>query len=223
MDLLLDGPFFSTAAQSVRDEANFTRRDDGTFDPAGYPDIHAPVFDQVRILGLARLASALSAWVGQVGDISDLGVDATTRDRLVVAHRRLKDPVRLALVVLMRELPSDMGGMGETGRVSGRNSMAPGAAAEVLFHVVETLRSGLQSDFLKSRAFALMDRFAGNYLLPIWTDESRRVEMSAADVVWIHNALAAFESVEGSAARYPWLAQARQTFAKVIEDWNNRL
>lgn len=223
MDLLLDGPFFSTAAQSVRDEANFMRREDGSFDPAAYPDVNNPVFDEKRVLGLARLSSALSEWVGQVEDIGDLAVDETTATRLTAAHRRLKDPVRLALVVMMRELPPDLCGMGEVEQVSGRNAMAPGAAAELLFHVASVMNAGIKSDFLKTRAFALMDQFAVNYLRPIWNDEARRVELPAADIVWIHNALAAFESVDGSEARYPWLAAARQTFAKVIEDWNNRL
>lgn len=223
MDLLLDGPFFSTVAQSVRDEANFARREDGSFDPAAYPDVGNPVFDEKRVLGLARLSSALSQWVGQVAEIGDLAVDDTTASRLTTAHRRLKDPVRLALVVLMRELPPDMGGLGEVEIVPGRNAMTPGAAAEVLFHVASVMNAGIKSEFLKTRAFALMDRFATNYLRQVWTDEARRVELPAADIVWIHNALAAFESVEGSDARYPWLAQARQTFAKVIEDWNNRL
>ena len=223
MDLLLDGPFFSTAAQSVRDEAHFARRDDGTFDPAGYPDIGNPVFSELRVLGLARLSSALSEWVGQVASLDDLQLDETTTGRLRVAHKRLRDPVRLALVVMMRELPADLGGLGETGRLSGRTGMAPGAAGEVLFHIARTLTVGLDSAFLRTRAFAMMDHFAVNYLVPIWRDPARRAEISPTDIVWIHNALAVMETVEGSAERYPWLSKTRSVFAKAIEDWNNKL
>ncbi|NBQ52681.1 MAG: hypothetical protein EBU49_03755 [Proteobacteria bacterium] len=223
MDLLLDGPFFSTAAQSVRDEANFARRDDGTFDPSGYPDIGKPVFNEPRVLGLARLSSALSEWVGQVASLDDLQLDETTAGRLQVAHKRLRDPVRLALVVMMRELPADLGGVGETGTLSGRTGMSVGAAGEVLFHVARTLTVGLDSAFLRTRAFAMMDHFAVNYLIPVWRDPARRAGISSTDIVWIHNALAAMETVEGSSERYPWLPKVRSVFAKAIEDWNNRL
>ena len=223
MDLLLDGPFFSTAAQSVRDEANFARRDDGTFDPGGYPDIAKPVFNEARVLGLARISSALSEWVGQIASLDDLQIDETTASRLKVAHKRLRDPVRLAIVVMMRELPTDLGGVGEAGKLSGRTGMSIGAAGEILFHVVRTLTVGLDSAFLRTRAFAMMDHFAVNYLIPVWRDPARRAEMSSTDIVWIHNALAVIETVEGSAERYPWLPKVRSVFAKAIEDWNNRL
>lgn len=223
MDLLLDGPFFSTAAQSVREEAMFTRREDGTFDPAGYPDIVKPVFNETRVLGLARLCSALSEWVGQVSSLDDLQLDDTTAGRLRVAHKRLRDPVRLALVVMMRELPADLGGIGETGRLSGHPGMSVGAAAEVLFHVARTLTVGLDSAFLRTRVFAMMDHFGVNYLVPLWRDPARRAELSPTDIVWVQNALAAMETVEGSAERYPWLPKVRSVFAKAIEDWNNRL
>ncbi len=223
MDLLLDGPFFSTLAQSVREKANFNRRKDGTFDPAGYPDVREPLFNEARVVALARLSSALSEWIGQVANLDDLEIDEATASRLKVAHKRLRDPVRLALVVMMRELPADLGGIGQSRDLSGRAGMSSGGAAEVLFHVARTLLVGLDSQFLRSRALALMDHFAVNYLLPIWRDPSRRAEISPADVIWIHNALATFEVIEGSVERFPWLPQVRSVFAKAIEDWNNRL
>lgn len=223
MDLLLDGPFFSTLAQSVREEANFARLSDGTFDVAGYPDVRNPIFKENRVLALSRLATALSEWIDQVRSVDDLQIDEATKARLQAAHKRLKDPVRLALVVLMRELPADLGGIGTSEKLPSRTAMAPGSAAEVMFNIARTLDVGLESEFLRSRAFSLMDHYAANYLKPLWSDAARRAEIAPADVVWIHNALDAIGKIEGSAARYPWLADVKAVFAKAIADWNNSL
>jgi hypothetical protein len=226
MEALLNGPFVSAETQSIRLIADFAVRADGSPDPAGFPSSKdTKKLDPARLLSLARMASALSRWAGALADTSDLNVDAATRARLDAAHLKLKDPARLALVLLAREMPRDLGGMIEVEREIGRTPLSPGVAAEILFHVAFTANHAMDSEFLRERALAMMDRFAARYLRPIWRDQARQAALDAAGVIWIHNALAEYLRMDGPgldmAERYPWMQSARDVFSAAITNWSD--
>lgn len=228
METLLNGPFVNADSQSIRLVADFAVGADGKPGAAGFSSgSNVSKIDPARLLSLARMASALARWSGALSDTSDLNVDAATRARLDTAHEKLKDPVRLALVLLAREMPRDLGGMVEVEREVGRTPLNPAVAAEILYHVAFAANHAIDSDFLRERALAMMDRFAARYLRPMWRDQARQAALDAAGVVWVHNALAEYLRMEGPgvdvAARYPWMQSVRDVFAAAISGWSEAI
>jgi hypothetical protein len=191
---LLGGPFIDRDARFIRARAALGGGSSRQDEPAG-------------LVALVRLAAALDAWIVELKDVGDAGLDATTRRKLEEAPARLKPALQLAVQTLLNHHVSPPGG-GRYGLALTERGGEPAPLAryaESLATLFPIEKRSVESPFLKSRLVGLTHYFVAHVLAPRL--QSPRGALSAEDVIWSLKALESYREHAGDADA-PWLASA---------------
>jgi hypothetical protein len=166
MKLLLPGPFIEKDVRLIRAYAAL----DGAGDEK-----------QAKMVTIARLSRALTAWITELKTVASAGLDPDTLKKVEAAPEELQPALQLSVQTILKDhtIPATEAG-GSYGLALHEAGAAPDLAdsCEVLVALMEIENDLLKSEFLRNRIFQLLDWFAGDVL-------KSTGKVSVKELVWI--------------------------------------
>lgn len=159
---------------------------------------------------LVRMAGALGAWVEELSELSDSGLDAATKDKVKDAPTDMTLAVQLAVQTILKDHVTVSGEHG-LALVEKDDQPSPALIAETLTTLVDLEATLLDSPLLESNILGLYHWYVGDVLTQAETSQ-----WTAADVLWGLSAINRAETLPG-ADGLSWLPDAKAVLQKAAD------